>query len=126
MSRPGDPDRELITVETPADTVTLAADLARRAGARTFEFRYDAADRHLPDGEEPRDDERIRWQCIATWPTTRDPFGRRTHRRVVGEAVVEPGQDHGTRGGQAAAIDFAEKLGANVVVIDLGDDDPRA
>ncbi|WP_426243733.1 hypothetical protein [Nocardioides sp. LHG3406-4] len=100
------------------EIVAAAVEQTRRAGAKSFELEYDAADRRLRPDEEPLPDEAVRWSATATFPGR---FGDLEDRIVTGTAVARPGECGHNRAISYAVVRMLEAAGANTVVVDTCD-----
>lgn len=115
---PGQRGRELRWAEGVEQIMVQAAQLAARAGATEVEFGHEVLDRTvLGPRQEPRKTDRVKW--FFTGRRYVKIRGRRPIPvEVTGEHIVEPGGDHAV-GCAHAAVDFLEKLGVNVAVVDM-------
>jgi hypothetical protein len=115
MSRPGDPDREQVTLTGTVEIITETARRVDAAGGQDFEYGYGP----LEGNREPEPGEPVRWYCRATMPRKR---GRKTVLwRYKGTAVAQPGQSH-DRALAYAGMRLLEALGANTIAFDTSDD----
>lgn len=114
-----------LIAETPVEVITRTAEAVGALGGVEFEFGYDAADRELADGEEPRPDERVTWSVRAV--VRRKQRGRKpiltTYRAERTTVNASTGQ---ARAMADACIELLERLGVNVVVVDDTIPDPPA
>lgn len=109
--------RRRIVVEGYDQLVTRAVELVGTVpGARSFELRYDAADRVLAEDEEPRPDEAVAWTAEAE---LRRRYARGTKpvvRTITGTAIAPPGGRHDVAIVDAV-VELLRKLGANVELL---------
>jgi hypothetical protein len=106
-----------LIAETPVEVVTRTAEAVGALGGTEFEFGFDAADRELAPGEEPRPDERVTWSVRAV--VRRKVAGRRPTFTTYRAERTTPNATTGQARAMAdACIELLEKLGVNVVVID--------
>lgn len=118
MSRPGDPGRRVEFVEGFEAIAVKTVELVQSVpGASSFELKYEAMDRVLAEGEEPRPDEAVQWSASAQLRRRYYPGAPKVTRTIVGSSVVEAGGSH-YRGIALACVDLLERLGVNTVVLD--------
>lgn len=106
-------ERRLLEGDAPAIVAKAAQLVGEVPGARDFELSYEAADRVLEDGEEPRDDEAIYWRATAT---VRRKYAKGTKpitRTYYGTAIVAPGGNH-AQGMTDAVVELLRAVGYNV------------
>lgn len=110
--------RRLEWVEGPVEAIVVkAVELVGTVpGASSFELRYDAADRVLPDDVEPDPDEAIMWTASAELRRRYAKGAKPVTRTITGTASVPPGGSH-AQGIVDACVDLLRKLGANVTVL---------
>lgn len=109
--------RRTIVVEGFDAIVVKAVELVGTVpGASSFELRYNAADRVLEEGEEPRPDEAVAWHASAELRRKYAKGTKPVVRTITGTAIVQPGGNHG-EGIVEAVVDLLEQLGANVVLM---------
>lgn len=122
MSAPGSPGRRLEWVEGPVEAIVLKAVelVGAIPGASSFELAYDAADRVLADGEEPRPDEAVAWTASAEL-RRRYPGVRKPVTRTVTGTAIAPADSDTAQAIVDAVVDLLEKLGANVVLLTGGE-----
>lgn len=110
-------EREQVLLHN-SDPAELLADvvgqIATRTSPKSIEISYDRVGTPLGDGEEPGPGDSVRWVCTAVYRRR----NKMPEYERSGEHVVAPGEDHG-RGGLLAAVALLEKLGANVVFLDM-------
>lgn len=112
-----DQPRKRIVVEGFDALMVKAVELVGTVpGASSFELRYEAADRVLEEGEEPRPDEAVAWHATAELRRKYAKGTKPVVRKITGTAIVAAGGHHG-EGIVAAVVDLLEQLGANVSVM---------
>lgn len=118
MSAPGTPGRRLEWVEGPVDQIVAkAVELVGTVpDARSFELRYEAADRVLADGEEPHPDEAVAWHASAELRRKYAKGTKPVVRTITGTSIVAAHGNH-AEGIVRAVVDLLEQLGANVVLM---------
>lgn len=90
-------------------------------GAKDFELAYEAADRVLEEGEEPRPDEAVAWRASATVRRKYHPGTKPIERTFYGTAIVRPGGLH-DQGIVDAVVTLLRNMGANVNVLIVRED----
>jgi hypothetical protein len=101
-----------------AETVVTTTELVHRAGGLTFEHGYGPPPEvEWPDDYQPGADDDVLW--YAETVIRRKVKGHRPFDTTYrGEALVKAGASH-AKGGVYACVDLLEKLGTNVVVLDM-------
>lgn len=108
--------RTQVTAEgNPTAVLAQLADFIGSRGARTFELEFDVlVDGQPTELDEPGPEDSVQWRAIAKF--------RRHGRRYeyVGEHLSPPG-GRPDMGALMATVDLVEKLGGNVVLVDMTD-----
>lgn len=115
-------DQVIIHRSDPAEALAdVIEQIAKYTGPKSLEISYDRVGTPLRENEEPAPTDRIVWTCTAAYAKR----GKVPAREISADHIVEPGQPQ-SGGGLRAALALLEKLGANVVLLDMNDTtDPR-